>query len=222
MTQWPQIDQMLRTIQDECRFTAGHTGIKKISDRVMDAMARVVREDFVPDDMKPFAYDNRPLPIGDGQTISQPFIVALMTELLDPQPDDVILEVGAGSGYQAAILSVLVQKVYSIEIVESLAAKARTNLKKMGYDNIEVVSADGYKGLPDKGPFDGIIMTAAAPYIPQPLKEQIRPGGRMVVPVGRPYSSQILQLVEKKNDGRVEENNVLAVAFVPLTGDYNG
>jgi len=187
----------------------------------MAAMARVPREKFVPDKLKPWAYENIPLPIGDGQTISQPFIVALMTDLLCPGKDDVILEVGAGSGYQAAVLSQLVKKLYTIEIVPALALKTSQLLKKLGYQNVEIRQGDGSMGWPERAPFDGIIVTAAADHIPPALKEQLKPGGRLVIPVGRPGMHQELLLVQKDEQGEFTSRNILPVAFVPFTGELN-
>jgi len=212
------VQEMLRTIEAECKYTYGLTGVRQISPAVMAAMAAVPRDKFVPADMKSSAFDNGPLPIGHGQTISQPYIVALMTHLLAPARDDVILEVGAGSGYQAAILAKLVRQVYSIEIIPTLAEEAKQRLQKLGFANVEVLQGDGYYGLEKYGPFDGIIVTAAASHIPPPLKDQLKPGARLVIPVGLPYSTQHLMLVEKDAAGRIITNDVLAVAFVPLTG----
>ena len=210
--------EMLRTIEAECKYTYGLTGVLNISPAVMNAIAAVPREKFVPDDMRPSAYDNGPLPIGCGQTISQPYIVALMTHLLSPGRDDVILEVGAGSGYQAAILAKLVHQVYSIEIIPTLAEKAKQRLKKLGYTNVEVIQGDGHSGLEEYAPFDGIIVTAAANHIPPHLKEQLKSGARLIIPVGLPHMYQQLMMVEKDETGRIFTNNVLAVNFVPLTG----
>jgi protein-L-isoaspartate(D-aspartate) O-methyltransferase len=212
------MQEMLRTIEAECKYTYGLTGVSKINPAVMDAMAAVPREEFVPAAMRMYAYDNGPLPIGHGQTISQPYIVALMTHLLSPKKDDVILEVGAGSGYQAAILSKLVQQVYSIEIIPTLALQAKQRLQELGYTNVEVMQGDGHYGLEKYAPFDGIIVTAAASHIPRPLKDQLKPGARLVIPVGLPHMTQQLMMVEKDETGRTFTSNVLAVAFVPLTG----
>ena len=211
------IQGMLRTIEDECRFTGGLTGRYTLRQQIFDAMATVRREDFVPDELKPYAYDNNPLPIGNGQTISQPFIVALMTDLLEPEPDDTILEIGTGSGYQAAVLSQLVKRVYSLEIVPELARQAADRLRHLGYEAVEVLASDGSSGLPEHAPYDGIIVTAAAPRIPQALIEQLSPFGRLVIPVGRPHLPQDLLLVEKSGK-RVTSRNILSVAFVPFTG----
>jgi len=214
-----QVNALLRNIEAECRYTRGYTGIQAFKPEVMEAIARVPREEFVPDQLKPWAYENNPLPIGNGQTISQPFIVALMTDLLCPNKDDVILEVGTGSGYQAAVLSQLVNKLYSLEIVPSLAQKAEQLLKKLGYDNVEIRRGDATSGWLEHAPFDGIIVTAAAGHIPLALKEQLKPGGRLVIPVGRPHMPQELLLVQKDEKGGFTQKNILPVAFVPFTGE---
>ncbi len=215
------INEMLETIARECRLTQNYTGIHEFKPNVMAAMAKVLREEFVPESLKQWAYANRPLPIGDGQTISQPFIVALMTDLLCPEKDHIILEVGAGSGYQAAVLSHLVDKVYTIEIVKALADKAAKHLKKLGYKNVVIIQGDATKGCPEHVPYDGIIVTAAASHIPAALKEQLKPGGRLVIPVGRPHMPQELMLIQKDEHDGFTERNILPVAFVPFTGELN-
>jgi len=187
--------------------------------RVTAALRRVPRHRFVPDGQVDQAYRNRPLPIGLGQTISQPYIVALMTELLRVRKGDRVLEVGTGSGYQAAVLSELAGNVYTIEIVRPLAAEARERLARLGYANVEVRAGDGYLGWPGQAPFDAIMVTAGAPHVPPALVEQLKPGGRLVIPVGGPSSIQSLTLVEKKADGTVEQRDVIPVRFVPLTRD---
>ncbi len=214
------IKRMLRDIETEVQYTRKWIGKNALDSRVMEAMAEVPRHEFVPGVARGYAYANGPVPIGQGQTISQPYIVALMTDLLEPAPDHRILEVGTGSGYQAAILSRLVSKVYSIEIVEELSAQASRRLSRLGYTNVETRLGNGYFGWPEKGPFDGIIVTAAAPNIPQPLLEQLKPDARLVIPVGLPYSHQELMLVEKDSTGSMHTRHVLAVAFVPLTGGH--
>lgn len=215
------IDRMLEAIERECRNTSRYTGIEQFRPEVMAAMARIPREEFVPKSYKAWAYENTPLPIGNEQTISQPFIVALMTDLLCPEKDDVILEVGTGSGYQAAILSLLVNKVYTLEIMLPLATQAAATLKKLGCHNVEVGQGDASGGWPEYSPYDGIIVTAAATHIPRPLKEQLRPGGRMIIPVGSPHTSQNLLLIHKDKQGNFNSQNILPVAFVPFTGELS-
>jgi protein-L-isoaspartate(D-aspartate) O-methyltransferase len=197
------------------------TGSEAVRDsRVLDSMRKTPRHRFVPPDLVAYAYEDRPLPIGYGQTISQPYIVAKMTELLEPKQEHRVLEIGTGSGYQAAVLSPLVAQVYSIEIIEPLGTAARRRLDALGYKNIEVRVGDGYFGWPEKGPFDGIIVTAAANHIPPPLVEQLKPGGRMVIPVGNPFQTQMLMLVTKGGKGPhdVQVRSLMPVGFVPLVG----
>lgn len=212
------VDQMVRTIEFECKLTKQYTGRERFRPEVLDALRRVPREKFVPRGLKPAAYDNMPLPIGKGQTISQPFIVALMTDLLNPGKSDEVLEIGTGSGYQAAILSLLVNKVYSIEIIPSLAEQAKERLERLGYDNVKVGYGDGYHGWAEYAPFNSIIVTAAAPHVPPSLKEQLKPGGRLVIPVGFPDLPQQLLVLEKDTTGHFTTREILSVAFVPLTG----
>jgi len=185
----------------------------------MAAMGAVAREEFVLPQYRHLAYRNTPLPIEADQTISQPLIVALMTELLDPEPGDVVLEVGTGSGYQAAVLSHLVRHVYSVEIVEELAASAAAVLKRLDYSNVSVRAGDGYAGWPEHAPFDGIIVTAAAEHIPPPLLQQLKPGGKLIIPVGKHYGYQELLQVEVDAAGEISKQSVLPVRFVPLTGE---
>ena len=213
------VEKMLRTIEAESRLTQGFTGRSALRPEVMEAMGRVLREEFVPEPLKPRAYENHPLPIGNGQTISQPFIVALMTDLLNPRPNDVILEIGAGSGYQAAVLSLLVKQVYALEIVPSLAEVASARLRRLGYDNVEVHQGDGHRGWPEHAPFDGIIVTAAAPHVPPALQEQLKPGGRIVIPKGYPGMPHELLVLKKDENGKFTTRNILPVSFVPLTGE---
>lgn len=184
---------------------------------VMEAMTRVPRHAFVPEALRDKAYADRPLPIGYGQTISQPFIVALMTHLLEAEADDVMLEIGTGSGYQAAVLGELVRKVCTIEIVPGLAERASGRLQALDYANVETRVGDGYDGWEDCGPFDGIVITAAASHVPPPLVRQLKPGGRMVIPVGDPFTTQQLTLVVKRPDGAVTTRQLLPVRFVPFT-----
>ena len=195
--------------------TRAETGLSSMSPAVRAALGKVERHRLVPASQVPLAYRNHPLPIGSGQTISQPYIVALSTDLLQPQPQHVVLDVGTGSGYQAAVLAEIVKQVYSIEIVETLGKTAAARLTEMGYRNIEVKIGDGYRGWPEKAPFDGIVVTAAAPRVLPALVEQLKPGGRMVIPVGG-GDIQYLKLVTKRADGGYDERNVLPVRFVPL------
>lgn len=210
---------MLDAVRASVSDSSDYTGINQLSDRVMAALGSVPREEFVPTAYRHRAYDNTPLPIAAGQTISQPLIVALMTELLDPQPDDVVLEVGTGSGYQAAVLSSLVARVYSIEIVEELARSADAVLHELGYNNVVVRAGDGYAGWPEHAPFDGIIVTAAAEELPPPLLQQLKPGGKLVIPVGETHGYQELLVIEVDSNGEIDRQSVLPVRFVPLTGD---
>ncbi|MDD5249852.1 MAG: protein-L-isoaspartate(D-aspartate) O-methyltransferase [Rhodocyclaceae bacterium] len=211
------IQAMLREIAAEVAYTHREIGKDALDARVMAAMAKVPRERFIPEPYRYRAFANGPVPIGHGQTISQPFMVALMTDLLNPRPDSTILEVGSGSGYQAAVLAEIVGHVYSIEIVGALAEAARERLQRLGYDNVTTRHGDGYHGWAEHAPFDGIVVTAAAPYIPPPLVAQLKPGARLVIPVGEPGGVQVLTLVEKAADGAVSSRNLLMVAFVPLT-----
>jgi protein-L-isoaspartate(D-aspartate) O-methyltransferase len=211
--------RMVAEIAAMARETGAETGRPGFSDAVMAAMGRVPRHRFVPASQEIFAYDNRPLPIGEGQTISQPYIVALMTDLLDLKPADTVLEIGTGSGYQAAVLAGLVASVTTIEIVAPLGKRAAQLLEELGYGNVDVRIGDGYGGWPAAAPFDAIIVTAAPPAIPQPLIDQLKPGGRMVIPVGRSSDVQQLLVVEKHSDGRTTTKRTLPVRFVPLTRD---
>ena len=213
-----QREEMVRTQIATLRWS----GSQAVRDsRVLDSMSKTPRHRFVPAELVAYAYDDRPLPIGYGQTISQPYIVAKMTELLEPKGEHRVLEIGTGSGYQAAVLSPLVAQVYSIEIIEPLGTAARRRLETLGYKNIEVRVGDGYFGWPEKGPFDSIIVTAAANHIPPPLVEQLKPGGRMVIPVGNPFQTQMLMLVTKGSKGPhdLQVWNLMPVAFVPLVGE---
>ncbi len=211
-------ESMVETIVVLAKSVGGLRSSGELDPSVLSAMREVPRHELVPEDVRAAAYSNRPLPIGYGQTISQPYIVALMTDLAKPERDDVILEIGTGSGYQAAVLSRLVDRVYSIEIVEPLARQAKERLHRLGYANITVRQGDGYHGWPEHAPFDAILVTAAASHIPPPLVSQLKPGGRMVIPVGPPFMAQNLMLVEKGADGKVHTRVILPVSFVPLTG----
>jgi protein-L-isoaspartate(D-aspartate) O-methyltransferase len=212
---------LIQEISGDVRATADYLGRGALASRVLAALGRVPRHEFVPKAERDRAYRNEPLPIGYGQTISQPYIVAVMTDLLDPRPGDRVLEVGTGSGYQAAVLAELVKEVYTIEIIKPLALAARERLKALGYDNVTVRIGDGYYGWPEKGPFDGIVVTAAAGHIPPPLLAQLKPGGRMVIPVGSRFLTQQLVLIEKNADGTLRTRQLLPVMFVPLTGGHH-
>ncbi len=196
--------------------TRAETGLAAMSPAVRAAMARVERHRFVPASERERAYGNYPLPIGAGQTISQPYIVALSTDLIDPQPGQTVLEIGTGSGYQAAVLAEIVGQVYSVELIEDLGRSAAKRLAAAGYANVEVRIGDGYAGWPEKAPFDGIVVTAAAPQVPPALVDQLKPGGRMVIPVGASHAAQELLVLTKRADGGVDRKRVLPVRFVPL------
>jgi protein-L-isoaspartate(D-aspartate) O-methyltransferase len=211
-----QRSRMVGEIEAMYAETRSETGLAAMSPAVRKAMARVERHRLVPPGEVSRAYRNHPLPIGGGQTISQPYIVALSADLLAPKPQDVILEVGTGSGYQAAVLAEIVSRVYSIEIIPSLGNEARRRLEELGYGNIEVRIGDGYAGWPEKAPFDGIVVTAAAPRVPQALIEQLKPGGRLVIPVGGEGEMQYLKVLTRRPDGGTDEKRVLPVRFVPL------
>lgn len=213
-------DAMVADIEAKVRETRAFIGKDALDPAVLGAMRRVRRHAFVPEDIRKYAYLNRPLPIGHGQTISQPYIVALMTDLLAVDAKSRVLEVGTGSGYQAAVLAELVDTVYSLEIVEPLATTAKERLARLGYDNVTTRFGDGYYGWPEAAPFDAVIVTAAADHVPPPLLEQLKPGGRMLIPVGTRFLTQELILVEKQPDGRVTSRQLLPVKFVPLTGSH--
>jgi protein-L-isoaspartate(D-aspartate) O-methyltransferase len=208
---------LIEEIEQEVQATARRTGRTRLAPRVMRALRAVRREAYVPSARRAEAYANHPLPIGHGQTISQPFIVALMTDLLDPQPDHVVLEVGTGSGYQAAMLAALVRQVYSIEVIPELSARAAKALAGEHVRNVALRVGDGALGWPEHAPYDGVIVTAAAAATPPALIAQLRPGGRMVIPLGLPHDSQMLTLVSKDADGTVARRDILPVAFVPFT-----
>ncbi len=212
---------LLEEITDDVRFTSRYLGRAALDPRVMTALGEVPRHEFVPWVERYRAYRNHPLPIGHGQTISQPYIVAIMTDLLEPAPEHRVLEVGTGSGYQAAVLAELVKQVYSIEIISPLGRAANERLQALGYSNITTRIGDGYYGWPEHGPFDGIVVTAAASHVPPPLIEQLKPGGRMVIPVGSRFLTQQLVLITKREDGTLITRQLLPVKFVPLTGKHD-
>ena len=207
--------RMIAEIVGDAVFLTARLGKSSFAARVIEVMGRTPRHEFVPLELQEYAYANAPLPVGYGKTISQPFIVALMTDLLDPQPGDIALEVGAGVGYQAAILSELISQVYSVEIIEELAQEARRRLQGLGYRNIEIRVGNGYYGWTDRAPFDKIIVTAAPDLIPPPLIAQLKPGGKMVIPAGIPDKQQLL-LLEKSEAGKLVTREVLPVRFSEL------
>lgn len=204
-----KLRNLMVTTQIEAR------GIK--NRKVLEAMRKVERHKFVSKEYMGAAYEDHPLPIGEGQTISQPYIVALMTEVLDPDSTKKVLEIGTGSGYQAAVLAELVQSVYSIEIIDVLGKRAEKTLSDLGYKNIKVKTGDGYKGWKEHGPYDAIIVTCAPSHIPQPLKEQLAEGGRMVIPVGERYHQELILLIKEK--GMIKQKEIIPVVFVPMFGD---
>ncbi len=215
-----QRKQLIDEIKDKVASTATHLNSEKLGSAVLKAIETVPRHEFVPPNQRKYAYQNRPLPIGHGQTISQPYIVAIMTDLLGLKVEEKVLEIGTGSGYQAAILATLVDKVYSIEIIEPLGKAASERLEKFGFKNVEVRLGDGYYGWNEHAPFDAIIVTAAASHIPPPLIKQLKPGGRMIIPVGSRFMVQELLMVEKNDKGEVTTRQILPVKFVPLTGRH--
>ncbi|MGR8979803.1 MAG: protein-L-isoaspartate(D-aspartate) O-methyltransferase [Gammaproteobacteria bacterium] len=210
--------KMVDIIRANVMATAQALGRKELNHPVVGALKKVPRHEFVDAEYRPFAYVNRPLPIGHGQTISQPYIVAVMTDLLDVGKNARVLEIGTGSGYQAAILAELVADVYTIEIIAPLAESAEEKLKRLNYTNVHTRTGDGYYGWEEAAPFDAIMVTAAASHIPPPLIKQLKPGGRMLIPVGDRFNVQQLVLVEKHSDDKVTARQILPVAFVPLTG----
>lgn len=216
----PARERMVRDIEDTQAAVAAETGRARIGQRTLEAMRATPRHLFVREQDRDEAYDNRPLPIGHGQTISQPYIVALMTDLLGVQPGDRVFELGTGSGYQAAVLAQLGAEVYSVEIVPPLGEQAAATLARNGYATVQVKVADGYFGWAEHAPYDAIVVTAAASHVPPPLVQQLATGGRMVIPVGTSFLMQHLMLVEKQADGSVTTRQVLPVAFVPLTGGH--
>ncbi len=211
---------LVERIAADVRATSFYLDKTVLDERVMQAMNKVPRHKFVPPQYRHYAYLNRPLPIGEGQTISQPYIVAIMTDLLKINPTDSILEIGTGSGYQAAVLAELAKQVYSIEIIESLQTSAAKRLANLGYANVKTKLGDGYFGWEEHAPFDAIMVTAASGQIPPPLIAQLKPGGKMMIPVGGAFLTQYLILIEKRADGTVSTRQILPVLFVPLTGKH--
>ncbi len=212
--------KMVKVIEQDVRQTSIYLNTETLDSRVLDSISKVPRHKFVSPDTLDQAYQNTPLPIGYGQTISQPYIVAVMTELLELSENDQVLEIGTGSGYQAAVLSGLVKHVYSMEIIAPLAELAEQRFKLMKYNNITTRIADGYYGWQEHAPFDAIIVTAAASHIPHALTEQLKPGGKMMIPVGSNFMTQQLLLISKTNSGQLQTRQILPVRFVPLTGNH--
>ena len=213
-------EQMIRLIEADVRSTSDYLKQSSLDTRVLEAMARVPRHEFVPPHVVDLAYHNRPLPIGHGQTISQPYIVAIMTDLLDIEPGQRVLEIGTGSGYQAAVLAEVGAQVWTIEIIQALGVQAKARLQRLGYNTIEVRLGDGYYGWPGEAPFDAILVTAAASHIPPPLLQQLKPGAKMIIPVGSGFSTQQLVLITRSDNDEFITRQVLPVRFVPLTGDH--
>src|SRR5689334_4111905 len=211
-----QRSRMIAEVEAMYADTRSESGLAGMAPAVRAALGKVERHRFVPPGQQAMAYRNHPLPIGNGQTISQPYIVALSTDLLRPEPQDVVLEVGTGSGYQAAVLAQVVKQVYTIELVPDLGRGAAARLAELGYGNVEVRIGDGYAGWPEKAPFDGIIVTAAAPRVPPALVAQLKVGGRMVIPVGGEGWVQQLKVVTRRADGGTDERDIIPVRFVPL------
>jgi len=211
---------MVQSIVDDVNRTSHYIGKGELDSRVMEIIGRVPRHEFVPVEGRFEAYENRPLPIGYGQTTSQPYIVALMTDLMELKPDSRVLEIGTGSGYQAAILAELCDQVFTIEIIKPLGKAAAERLQRLGYDRIQLRVGDGYYGWKEEAPFDVIVVTAAASHVPPPLIRQLKPGGRMVIPVGSRFMVQQLLLIEKDEQGGVATRQILPVRFVPLTGAH--
>lgn len=211
---------LIRIIEKDVQETSIYLDKTALDPRVMAAMAKVPRHEFVPQEMRRLAYLNRPVPIGHGQTISQPYIVAIMTDLLQLKPGHKVLEIGTGSGYQAAILAEIVNKVFTLEIIKPLGERAASTLRRLQYQNVTARISDGYYGWKEHAPFDAIIVTAAAGHIPPPLLKQLKPGGRMMIPVGSQFMTQQLVLIEKDTQGVVRTRQILPVRFVPLTGKH--
>lgn len=210
---------MVSVVENDVVNTSSYTGIEALDTNVRDALSGVPRHLFVPERLRSSAYDNRPLPIGEGQTISQPYIVAMMTQLADVDEQERVLEIGTGSGYQAAVLAEIADHVYTIEIIDSLAERAAITLESLGYENVSVRAGDGYLGWPEHAPFDAIIVTAAPETVPEPLIEQLAVGGRLVIPVGPEGGTQSLTVLQKDDSGTVSTRDVLPVRFVPFTRD---
>jgi protein-L-isoaspartate(D-aspartate) O-methyltransferase len=213
-----QREEMVRLIQLEALMMSGQTGVPEIDPRVLAALREVPREAFVPEALRPYAYEPHPLPLGYEQNLAAPLLVALMTHLAAPRPGDVVFETGTGAGYHAAVLSLLAAEVYSVEVVEPLADQAARILKDQGYDNVFVKASDGYYGWPEKAPFDAMVIKEAIDHVPAPLLQQLKRGGRMVIPLGPEQGLQTLTVVTKDRDGKVHQKSIMPVRFSPLQG----
>jgi protein-L-isoaspartate(D-aspartate) O-methyltransferase len=211
-------EEMVHILQLEVQFLSPETGIAEIDPRILEVMREVPRHLYVPEALREFAYGNHPLPVGHEQNIAAPLLVALMTHLIEPQADDVVFETGTGAGYHAAVLARLVAEVYSVEVIEPLAEQAAELLAEQGYDNVHVRASDGYYGWPEEGPYDAMVIKEAIEYVPSPLLAQLKPGGRMVAPIGPAEGPQYLTLITKDDNGRVREERILPVRFSPLQG----
>ena len=211
-------DALIAEVESDVRASAGSLGFSRLAPEVLAALREVPRHAFVPPDQQALAYGNHPLPIGSGQTISQPYIVAIMSQLLGVGPGERVFELGTGSGYQTAVLAAMGVEVYTVEIVPELARRAAQTLSELGYDGVHVRTGDGWLGWPEAAPFDGIVVTAAAPRVPEPLIDQLKAGGRLVIPVGEPCEIQQLAVYKKDSAGRLEGESLLSVRFVPVTG----
>lgn len=209
---------MVQMIQIEALLSSQVTGIEQIDARILEVMAEVPRHVFVPAELQPYAYGNHPLPVGHSQNLAAPFLVALMTQLADPKPGDVVFETGTGAGYHAAVLAHLVDEVYSVEVIEPLAMSATATLRKLGYDHVSAKAGDGYYGWSAKGPFDAIIVKEALDHVPTPLLDQLKPGGRLVIPLGSELNGQQLTVIKKSPDGSLKKRRVLPVRFSVLQG----
>lgn len=210
--------EMVRVVELEAAFLGSRIGVSEIDPAILEAMRTVPRHAFVPLELQSFAYGNHPLPVGHEQNLAAPLLVALMTHLVAPKPTDIVFETGTGAGYHAAVLSLLVREVYSVEVVDPLAMRARTLLADLNYRNVETMAGDGYYGWPGQEPFDAILVKEALDHIPVPLLNQLKPGGRMVIPLGPPDGPQVLTVVLKSEDGKVQERRIMPVRFSPLQG----
>jgi protein-L-isoaspartate(D-aspartate) O-methyltransferase len=213
-----QREQMVRLIQQEVSMLSGETGVNELDPRVLGALRQVPREAFVPEALRPYAYEPHPLPLGYEQNLAAPLLAALMTHLVAPKPGDVVFETGTDAGYQAALLSLLAAKVYSVEVIEPLAEQAARVLKDRGYDNVSVQASDGYYGWPEKAPFDAIVVKEAIDHVPPPLLQQLKRGGRLVMPLGPEEGVQTLTLLTKDQDGKIHQKGIMPVRFSPMQG----